>query len=249
MLLPAAIGDYTDFYASSTMRPTSAGCCAPTIRCCRTTSGCRSAITAARRPCRQRHPGPAPVGPAEGRRRRRAGVRAQPAARLRARARRLRRPRQRPRHARSRSRDRRSPLRLVPAQRLVRARHPGVGVPAARPVPREELRHHALALGRDLRRAGAVPGRAGARGRRATPPPLPYLTGRRMPRAAASTSSLEVLLSTARMRGGRAAASALGASNLQDLYWTLAQMVAHHASNGCNLRPGDLLASGTVSGP
>jgi fumarylacetoacetase len=33
------------------------------------------------------------------------------------------------------------------------------------------------------------------------------------------------------------------------MYWTLAQMVTHHASNGCNLRPGDLLASGTVSGP
>jgi fumarylacetoacetase len=33
------------------------------------------------------------------------------------------------------------------------------------------------------------------------------------------------------------------------MYWTLAQMVAHHASNGCNLRPGDLIASGTVSGP
>jgi fumarylacetoacetase len=35
----------------------------------------------------------------------------------------------------------------------------------------------------------------------------------------------------------------------KDLYWTLAQMVAHHASNGCPLRPGDLIASGTVSGP
>ena len=38
-------------------------------------------------------------------------------------------------------------------------------------------------------------------------------------------------------------------SNLRDLYWTLAQMVTHHSSNGCNLRPGDLIASGTVSGP
>jgi fumarylacetoacetase len=32
------------------------------------------------------------------------------------------------------------------------------------------------------------------------------------------------------------------------MYWTMAQMLAHHASNGCNLQPGDLLASGTVSG-
>ena len=43
--------------------------------------------------------------------------------------------------------------------------------------------------------------------------------------------------------------SRVSRSNLRDLYWTLAQMVAHHASNGCNLRPGDLIASGTVSGP
>lgn len=38
-------------------------------------------------------------------------------------------------------------------------------------------------------------------------------------------------------------------SSFKDMYWTLAQMVAHHASNGCPLRPGDLIASGTVSGP
>lgn len=40
----------------------------------------------------------------------------------------------------------------------------------------------------------------------------------------------------------------LSASNTQDLYWTFAQMLTHHTSNGCNLQPGDLLASGTVSG-
>ena len=38
-------------------------------------------------------------------------------------------------------------------------------------------------------------------------------------------------------------------SNSRDLYWTFAQMIAHHTSNGCNLRSGDLYASGTVSGP
>jgi fumarylacetoacetase len=37
--------------------------------------------------------------------------------------------------------------------------------------------------------------------------------------------------------------------NLRDLYWTLSQLLTHHASNGCNLRPGDLLATGTISGP
>jgi len=38
------------------------------------------------------------------------------------------------------------------------------------------------------------------------------------------------------------------AQQYRDLYWTMAQMLAHHTSNGCNLRPGDLLATGTVSG-
>jgi fumarylacetoacetase len=41
----------------------------------------------------------------------------------------------------------------------------------------------------------------------------------------------------------------MGRSSTRDLFWTPAQMIAHHTSNGCNLRPGDLLASGTVSGP
>jgi fumarylacetoacetase len=41
----------------------------------------------------------------------------------------------------------------------------------------------------------------------------------------------------------------LSRGNFRDMYWTMAQMLTHHASNGCNLRPGDLLGSGTVSGP
>jgi len=40
----------------------------------------------------------------------------------------------------------------------------------------------------------------------------------------------------------------LSRGNMSDLYWTMAQMLTHHASNGCNLRPGDLLATGTISG-
>ena len=41
----------------------------------------------------------------------------------------------------------------------------------------------------------------------------------------------------------------LSTGNLRDLYWTIDQLLTHHASNGCNLRPGDLLATGTISGP
>ncbi len=41
----------------------------------------------------------------------------------------------------------------------------------------------------------------------------------------------------------------MSASNTTDLYWTLAQLVAHHTSGGCNLQPGDLFGTGTISGP
>jgi fumarylacetoacetase len=77
------------------------------------------------------------------------------------------------------------------------------------------------------------------------PPPLPYL-------GSAATlgidMTLEVYLTSAQMREAKLAPLRLSRGNLKDLYWTPAQFVAHHTSNGCNLRPGDLLASGTVSG-
>jgi fumarylacetoacetase len=57
--------------------------------------------------------------------------------------------------------------------------------------------------------------------------------------------TLEVWLRTARMTEP----VRLSRGNFASMYWTLAQMVAHHASNGCPLRPGDLIGSGTVSGP
>jgi fumarylacetoacetase len=60
---------------------------------------------------------------------------------------------------------------------------------------------------------------------------------------------LEARLRTASMREQGIEPVLLGDANALDLYWTFAQMVAHHTSNGCNLRPGDLLGSGTVSGP
>jgi len=51
------------------------------------------------------------------------------------------------------------------------------------------------------------------------------------------------------MRESRVPPLRLSRGRTADLYWTFGQMFAHHTSNGCNLRPGDLLASGTVSGP
>jgi fumarylacetoacetase len=80
------------------------------------------------------------------------------------------------------------------------------------------------------------------------PAPLAYLHDDEDRRTGALGISLEVLLSSARMRDERLPPARLSRSELTDLYWTPAQLVAHHASGGCNLRPGDLLASGTVSG-
>ncbi len=80
------------------------------------------------------------------------------------------------------------------------------------------------------------------------PEPLAYLSGPQDRERGGVAIALEVLLSTQRMREQGIAPAGVSRSNFRDLYWTVAQMVTHHASNGCNLRPGDLLASGTVSG-
>jgi fumarylacetoacetase len=81
------------------------------------------------------------------------------------------------------------------------------------------------------------------------PEPLPYLLDAGDQRCGGLNLSLEVSLQSARMRDAGIAPVILSCSNFRDLYWTMAQMLTHHASNGCNLRSGDLLASGTVSGP
>ncbi|HVW78300.1 MAG TPA: fumarylacetoacetase [Alloacidobacterium sp.] len=81
------------------------------------------------------------------------------------------------------------------------------------------------------------------------PQPLSYLDSAENRERGGIDMTLEVWLASRRMREEKRAAVCLGRSNARDLYWTLLQMLAHHASNGCNLRPGDLLASGTVSGP
>lgn len=81
------------------------------------------------------------------------------------------------------------------------------------------------------------------------PPPLPYLDSEHNRRAGAFDIRLEVLLQTAQMRERAQPAHRLCATSYRHAYWTLAQMVTHHTVNGCNLQPGDLLGSGTLSGP
>jgi fumarylacetoacetase len=80
------------------------------------------------------------------------------------------------------------------------------------------------------------------------PAPLPYLFDPSDQEHGGLDLWLEVSLLSPRMRESGVAPVVLGRSNFRDMYWTMAQMLTHHASNGCNLRAGDLLASGTVSG-
>ncbi|HEX3273774.1 MAG TPA: fumarylacetoacetase [Gemmatimonadales bacterium] len=81
------------------------------------------------------------------------------------------------------------------------------------------------------------------------PAPLPYLTDPDDQARGAFDLTVEVWLRSERMRREGVPAVRLSVSRLADLYWTPAQLVAHHTSGGCNLQPGDLLASGTISGP
>jgi fumarylacetoacetase len=80
------------------------------------------------------------------------------------------------------------------------------------------------------------------------PPPLDYLDGEQNRTSGGFDVKLEVYLQTARMRDENIAPHLLSRSNMKDLYWTIGQMLTHHASNGCNLQTGDLMATGTVSG-
>ncbi|HDS1734868.1 fumarylacetoacetase [Pseudomonas sp. BP8] len=80
------------------------------------------------------------------------------------------------------------------------------------------------------------------------PQPLSYLQDKRDQANGAFDIELEVLLITERMREQGLPAHRLTLSNSLSMYWTVAQMVAHHSVNGCQLQPGDLFGSGTLSG-
>jgi len=76
------------------------------------------------------------------------------------------------------------------------------------------------------------------------PRPLPYLWDEEDQRAGGFAIEVEMHLQSAKMPSP----VRLSRGSFRDAYWTVAQLVAHHTSNGCNLRPGDLLGSGTLSG-
>jgi len=81
------------------------------------------------------------------------------------------------------------------------------------------------------------------------PNPLPYLLDEADQSNGALKLSLDVLIQTNEMRAQNLPPHILSHSEARHLYWTPAQLVAHHASNGCSLQTGDLLGTGTISGP
>jgi fumarylacetoacetase len=81
------------------------------------------------------------------------------------------------------------------------------------------------------------------------PQPLPYLESAANRARGALEVQLEVWIETEKMRAGDSGAAQLSQTSLRHAYWTVAQLVAHHTANGCNLQPGDLIGTGTQSGP
>jgi fumarylacetoacetase len=82
------------------------------------------------------------------------------------------------------------------------------------------------------------------------PQPLPYLSSVANAESGALDITLEVAIETAKMRAAKNAPHTLSHGNLRDAaYWTVAQLLTHHTVSGCNMQPGDLLGTGTMSGP
>ena len=81
------------------------------------------------------------------------------------------------------------------------------------------------------------------------PPPLAYLASGADEREGMFSIEVEMSLRSNAMRAAKLPPARLSRGNYASSYWTPAQLVAHHTSNGCNLRAGDLLGSGTISGP
>lgn len=81
------------------------------------------------------------------------------------------------------------------------------------------------------------------------PQPLPYLWDEQDQTAGALAATLDVHIASRRMRAEGMTPHRLSRVQASNMYWTMAQMVAHHSVGGCNLNPGDLLGTGTISGP
>jgi fumarylacetoacetase len=81
------------------------------------------------------------------------------------------------------------------------------------------------------------------------PAPLPYLADEGDAREGGIDATIDVSIRSAKMLASGMEGTRVSRGTMRDMYWTPAQLLAHHASNGCNLVPGDVLGSGTISGP
>jgi fumarylacetoacetase len=81
------------------------------------------------------------------------------------------------------------------------------------------------------------------------PAPLSYLSSAEDRAHGAIDIDVEVAIASSKMRSAGIAPHTIASTSSRHLYWTIFQMIAHHTVNGCNLRCGDLIATGTVSGP
>ncbi|MDF3940601.1 fumarylacetoacetate hydrolase family protein, partial [Achromobacter denitrificans] len=81
------------------------------------------------------------------------------------------------------------------------------------------------------------------------PQPMPYLASDANRAKGAFDVQMQVLMTTEKSRAEKLAPAALSRSNFRDAYWNVAQLITHHTVNGCNLQPGDMLGTGTLSGP
>ncbi|MEN4919596.1 fumarylacetoacetase [Achromobacter spanius] len=81
------------------------------------------------------------------------------------------------------------------------------------------------------------------------PQPLAYLASDANRAKGAFDVQMEVLMTTEKSRAASEPPVSLSSSNFRDAYWNVAQLITHHTVNGCNLQPGDMLGTGTLSGP
>ena len=81
------------------------------------------------------------------------------------------------------------------------------------------------------------------------PAPLPYLSSSDNEAKGGFDVQIEVSIASEQMRDAGTPPHVLAVTNMQHLYWTIFQMLTHHTSNGCNTRPGDMMGTGTISGP
>ena len=130
-------------------------------------------------------------------------------------------------------------LRHGAAERLERARHPAMGIRAARTVQREELRDDDLAVDRHARRARTVPRRDSRRRNRSRSRTLRH----------EGEHAFDIELEVTLRPKAAETATTISRTNFKHMYWTMAQQLAHHTVAGCNTRVGDLMGSGTISGP